>query len=1173
MRITYDAYNHIEPYRIYLGTLDNKKICVLNGIRPETVDLRLKLNNAYELTFTVDKYLSFWGNRIESNGYNWLAKWMRIYVENVGWFIMKQPKIDHDGIEETKEVTAESIDTEFTQHDLVGLKINQGTTDSYEMLVEGNVDVDDFTGVERAKQNITFYNEENSELSLLNIILKVTGLNNWSVGYVDPIPKVYTVYEDGKKHDSDPVMLKDEVGYFDIDSQTAYSFVTQEIEKYFECLILFDINNLTINAYRVENVGKDTNINIGFRNLQNTNSITVNESDIYTRYTVSGADNLSIIYVNFGINTIENIDYYLNTKYLPLALIEKYKKWKVYIETQRPLYIELSRKYNSTLNVLTELKDRVPLDDCSTDWDSFSLEDLNKTLLDYKAEQTGIELLFTDENGNLDFSALQASELADNYNQVVNVIIPNIQAAIHNKEITKEDEKIDPVEDMDWTHYGLDELSAKIKLYESQKSALSKGGYGEPYTDGSDHTREYHEARYQEYLDLCNQLDPTFIGGCAEAYEERKGEVEATQALLDQYNADRQKIAKSVDKSTWKVTDDVGNEISFSSEDLSLLNKLYNDTDYVNENMFLVSSDDQVSAIDEQLKLYDAAVNNLESDSQPQFIYNTSLDNFLAMTQYQNFSKELELGNYVRMDIRDDYQVKLRVVEISFNPFTFDNILSIQFSSMIKSKSKRSDAVYLLGSNSNSSKHQISGSSNGSGKNEDSLSVRYILDQIFSSTALNNKITSVVNNEFGSYIGKLLVLKQLEAEMIKCTNINAENGFFEYLQAQLIAAGKIVAESGVFKDLEAMVANIDTLLAGDFVAGLSHIIKLTANNVMIDEAVIKDLIAAQITVSMLQAGDISSNSFHIVSDDGGFSVIGNTMQFRDQNNVVRIQIGRDANDNFTFCLYDETGIGVLIDSKGIKDSAIADGLIKTDMIANGSITSNKLDEVSFLEWTDADGNHINDISNIYYGKDKFVLSYKSFIDQVTNTANRVEELSDMVDSIDLTGELVFKEVDGNISPNSISVLAVCKNNAVVEHWYIDDVENTEFVSLDKSYITIPNTYMSGKDKVVIKATDASGALYDLHTLTLLRDGINGESPYSVIVNYSNGVLFNEDAVPSSTIGTCNVYHGTKEITPKSYRWMCSVNGTDWTQLGTAKQVTIPLSKTIANKQVYCEVEV
>ena len=59
------------------------------------------------------------------------------------------------------------------------------------------------------------------------------------------------------------------------------------------------------------------------------------------------------------------------------------------------------------------------------------------------------------------------------------------------------------------------------------------------------------------------------------------------------------------------------------------------------------------------------------------------------------------------------------------------------------------------------------------------------------------------------------------------------------------------------------------------------------------------------------------------------------MQFKDQNDVVRIQIGRDNNNEFTFCLYDETGKGVLIDSTGIKESAIGDGLIKTDMVADG----------------------------------------------------------------------------------------------------------------------------------------------------------------------------------------------------------------------------------------------
>lgn len=152
----------------------------------------------------------------------------------------------------------------------------------------------------------------------------------------------------------------------------------------------------------------------------------------------------------------------------------------------------------------------------------------------------------------------------------------------------------------------------------------------------------------------------------------------------------------------------------------------------------------------------------------------------------------------------------------------------------------------------------------------------------------------------------------------------------------------IVAQSGDFKKLAAYVANIDNLISGNVSAELGHIINLTAQNVTIDEAVIKDLIAAQITVSMLKAGTISADKFQIESDDGGMVIAGNTMQFKDKNGTVRIQIGRDSNNNFTFCLYDETGKGVLIDSTGIKESAIEDGLIKNDMIADSTIAKEKL---------------------------------------------------------------------------------------------------------------------------------------------------------------------------------------------------------------------------------------
>lgn len=986
MRLRYDKYNRVEPFRIYLGTLDNKLVCCLNGIQPDSVELKLRLNNTFNLSFTVDKYVTYYGKQYESNGYEWLGNLTRIYVENIGWFIMTQPDINHDGMSETKEVKAESCDIEFAQRDLVGFKVNCGTTDSYEMLDLDNVEKDEYTGVEFAKEQIKFHNPNNPKLSLLDIIIKESGMTDWTVGYVDTIAKKYTEYIDGNIVERE-VLLADEIPYFDIDTKSVYGILTQEVSKYFECIILFDIDKKQINAYRVENVGKDTNIHIGFRNLQNTNSISVDESSIFTRFNVRGGDDLNIRYINFGLDQIENIEYFLNTKYLPEELIEKYKLWLSDVENVRYDYIDLSRKYNEQLEIISELKYRVTLDACSTDWDSFSLDELQQKKQDYEAQKLAIEKMFTDADGVVDYDALQSSDLASDYNQIVNVIIPNIETAIWNKDIASEDDKREPVEDADWSHYGLNELYAKMQLYEGQRSALIKSGYNVPWTEESNNAQDYHEVRYQKYLELCNQLDPTYSGSCAEAYEQRKQEVTDAETLRDQYSSQRQEIASSVQKETWKHYSSINESEykSFSDKDLGLLNKLYYDTDYVNDNMFLVSSDTQVTAIDEQQKLYDAAVNDLSATSQPQFKYSTTLDNFLAITQYSDFSKELDVGNYIRLDVRDNYQVKLRINSITFNPMVFDNDLNIEFSNMVKSKSKRTDMEDLLSSSSSVSKNQISGSSNGSSSNIDDTTMRAILNKLLNSSALSNKINSsvTVNGGVGgssSGSGSSMTLSELETKLKELIDLDTGDGFFNYLQAELISTGKIVADSGDFKDLSALVAMIDNLLAGNVSAELGHIISLTADNVSISEAVIKDLIAAQITVSMLKAGDISTDTFHIVSDDGGVEIAGNTMQFKDANNIVRIQIGRDTNNEFTFCLYDETGEGVLIDSTGIHESAIADGLIVNDMVANETLEKNKF----AFDVLEGDGNGNLDAGKVIVDGHGIDVEFQSIRTEITN---------------------------------------------------------------------------------------------------------------------------------------------------------------------------------------------
>lgn len=989
MKIYYDKYHHPERPTVYLGTPNHKIVCALNGIDDDSFSLKANLNNTYELSFDVAKFITINGVEIESNAYSLIDMLMRVYITGIGWFLLEAPKINNDGKKETKSITAQSAEIEMQQHDIRNLKIGQGTTDSNEMLIEDNVHIVD--GIERAKENIRFYNPDNPELSLLDILMRVSGLKDWSVGYIDPTPKIYKYYEEGELKEKQ-VQLSDETGSFDIGTQDLYSFLTQDAAQLYSCVFVFDFDKLTINAYRPENLGKDTNINIGFRNLQQSNDISVDEKNIFTRYQVSGSDDLGIQYVNFGSNIIENLDYYLTEKYLTPAVITKYKLWQDDLEIQRPLYIEQTRLYNEQMHIISELKNRVPLDDCSTDWSTFSDEKLLEAQANYQAQLKGYEDFYVDENGNFDKAALDASSDAKDYYQIKDVILPSIQIEIDNRNLPTKEGEADYIDSYktDWELYGLDELEVKLSVYNKRKKVLEDSEYGGEYKPDK-HTRDIYDKLHQEYVDITNQLDPLFTGSCQEEYNHRKTDVDNAEVLLDQYDAERKSIAESVEKSTW-----VHDDYRFSKSDLSELSKLYIDNDYTNDYMLLTDSDDAVSAIDEQLKLLSAAQDDLYIASQPQYIYSTNLDNFLAKYEYKNYTDNLNLGDFIYLGVRDNYIVKLRVISISYNPMKMDNNLQIEFSNMIRSRADRNDFSYMLNSTSGRGKSSSSGSSHGFLGNEGVTLTAGLIQKLLQAGAFSNKVGQIINNEFAGYIGSFISVKNLNTEMIKATDVVGENGFFEYLQSKLISADKVIADSGEFRKLKTLVGYINQLLSGTISAELGHIIRLTSETVTIDEAVIRDIIAAQITVSMLKAGTISSDKFFIKSNDGGLSIIGNTMQFKDINDITRIQIGRDTNDNFTFCLYDETGTGILIDSTGIKNSAISDGLIKNDMIANDTISKDKL-AFNTVE-TDENGNI--DAAKVIINGQGINAQFTSIKNDLSEAKSEMSEVSTKVDAVE-----------------------------------------------------------------------------------------------------------------------------------------------------------------------------
>lgn len=230
--------------------------------------------------------------------------------------------------------------------------------------------------------------------------------------------------------------------------------------------------------------------------------------------------------------------------------------------------------------------------------------------------------------------------------------------------------------------------------------------------------------------------------------------------------------------------------------------------------------------------------------------------------------------------------------------------------------------------------------------------------------------------------------------------------------------------------LEADSANIKSLLAGNAGVGDLQNIHLTSANAVIDSALIRNAVIQAVTVNDLLAGTISTNKFVIASDDGGIRISGATQQWKDENGIVRVQIGKDAQGDFTFALFDETGTGVLIDSTGIKPGAIADGLIVNDMVAeDAAIAGSKLDIVSLFEEMNG-STEVLKSSRIWFDEQNQSLTqiYSQMSSNITyanNTAKTAQE----------NAQKALEAVNGISTLEAIS--AVLSNDAHVVHTNTD----------------------------------------------------------------------------------------------------------------------------------------
>ena len=197
-------------------------------------------------------------------------------------------------------------------------------------------------------------------------------------------------------------------------------------------------------------------------------------------------------------------------------------------------------------------------------------------------------------------------------------------------------------------------------------------------------------------------------------------------------------------------------------------------------------------------------------------------------------------------------------------------------------------------------------------------------------------------------IGKATI-DQLHAVDAKIDNLGVDN-----LKADVASINQALIGKAEIVDLEAVrasidlletdVANIETLVGGHLTMDNIQSLVLTSSKVTVDNAFIKDAMIDRVSANKINTGTINTNNVNIQSADGSMILRGSLQQFKDEAGNVRIQIGKDATGDFTFALYGADGQGQLINQNGITASAIGDGLIVNDMVAdNANISGSKLD--------------------------------------------------------------------------------------------------------------------------------------------------------------------------------------------------------------------------------------
>lgn len=717
--------------RVFLCEPDKTKICLL-----ETSDLRgsFKFHSYSTLNFNVASvYNNIMTGQIKLNPYyNKIEAVRLVELEGFGFFEIQDPEIDGDGIKEIKSITAYSSEYTLSQKYLEKLYINKGTVDSVEVL---------YAEEHHSKTIIpvVFYNPNNPELSLLDLILeKIYG---WKIGHVD-------------------ASLRTMSRQFEIERESVYDFIMNEICKQFNCYVVFDTYNNTINFYTEALTNKfigdgstksftvipafaeigsvsidgykttsytynaatgvltlnstptsgamievtdgslsswETDVYVTFDNLAQQMNISYSADDIKTVLTVKGADDLDIREVNNGLPYIVDLSYFHTVDWMGQDLYDAYNKYVAKCASSQTTYKNNAQEVIKYSNKI---------------W-----YETNRLSLQYATASVSSDTVGT--------YYVRGGDSSSGY-YFTEVSLPSAYVAgttyysVNTTNLTEE--KVSDLYKALQTYYSTGDVTgfsdSLINAFEFTKVSYPKGYTlsGVKSTLSSNSTSA--AIKDQNVVDFLTQvwaelgltplktlyLDPyktiqttNVSAGWAEKNNSNYGLYYPVVLIIKSLNTAIKARQATIDSLTNTMTTYSDRNIAigkslllennFTDEQMLRLNAFLREDEYTDDNFVATGNETTEELFKLKQELFECGHIELSKLCEPCLKFSMSLANIYALPEFAPIVNQFQLGNLIKVALRPDYVKNTRLMQVDLNFEDFSDF-SCEFGDLMSIRSQ-----------------------------------------------------------------------------------------------------------------------------------------------------------------------------------------------------------------------------------------------------------------------------------------------------------------------------------------------------------------------------------------------------------------------------------------------------------------------------------------------------